>query len=71
MRYEGAAYAAVELDDGPRDDALIRYIEARDPGLTNVRLMRVTWTEFVNTRARPHLRRYNVTYVAEETPAAT
>lgn len=69
--YVSAAYAGVDLDDGPRDDALIHYIEARNPGMTNVRLIGVTWTEFVNTRVRPHIRRYNVTYVANGTPAAT
>lgn len=69
--YQGAAYADVDLDNGPRDDALIRHIEARNPGLTNIRLIGVTWTEFVNTRVRPHMRRYNVTYVADGTLAAT
>ena len=69
--YQGAAYADVDLDNGPRDDALIRHIQARNPGLTNIRLIGVTWTEFVNTRIRPHMRRYNVTYVADGTLAAT
>lgn len=69
--YEGAAYAAVNVDGGALQYALNRYIELHNPGLTNIRLITVTWTESVNTRIRPHQRRYEVTYWADEKQPAT